>query len=259
MLPQTFHRDEVEAHFGSLPARYFQIHQAKEISTDMTLAHRFMHQQIEEEDKALEPVVAWHNERDRGYTTAKICTWDRAGLFSTLAGSFSAAGINILSAQIFSREDGIVIDTFCVTDARAGGVVNRESREKFEHILRKALSADEPVDFRALIARQKFARPLYQALSGERMPTRIFFDNETSENRTVIDMETEDQLGLLYVTSQTLAEVGLDISLAKISTEKGAAIDTFYVGELDGQKVLHPDRQKYIAGKLLGALKTLEV
>jgi [protein-PII] uridylyltransferase len=259
MLPRTFHRDEVEAHFGSLPARYFQIHQAKEISTDMTLAHRFMHQQIEEEDKALEPVVAWHNERDRGYTTAKICTWDRAGLFSTLAGSFSAAGINILSAQIFSREDGIVIDTFCVTDARAGGVVNRESREKFEHILRKALSADEPVDFRALIARQKFARPLYQALSGERMPTRIFFDNETSENRTVIDMETEDQLGLLYVTSQTLAEVGLDISLAKISTEKGAAIDTFYVGELDGQKVLHPDRQKYIAGKLLGALKTLEV
>jgi UTP:GlnB (protein PII) uridylyltransferase len=52
--------------------------------------------------------------------------------------------------------------------------------------------------------------------------------------------------------------VGLNISLAKISTEKGAAIDTFYITERDGQKVLHPDRQKYIAEKLLAALRALE-
>jgi [protein-PII] uridylyltransferase len=256
MLPRTFHRDEVEAHFGALPARYFQIHQAKEVFADLALAHCFMHRQIQEADKALEPVVSWHNEPDRGYTTAKICTWDRAGLFSIITGSFSAAGINILSAQIFSREDGIVIDTFYVTDARMGGIVARDSREKFESTLRNALVGEE-TDFTSLIAKQRFTRPLYQSLSGERIPTRIFFDNETSENRTVIDIETEDQLGLLYATSQTLTEVGLDISLAKISTEKGAAIDSFYVSERDGQKVLHPDRQKYIAEKLVGAMKRL--
>jgi [protein-PII] uridylyltransferase len=257
LLPRTFHRDEVEAHFGTLPPRYFQIHHAKEIFADLALAHRFMHQQIEEQDKALEPVVSWHNEPDRGYTTVKICTWDRAGLFSILTGSFAAAGINILSAQIFSRADGIVIDTFCVTDAAAGGVVNREGRERFESILRKSLTGDE-VDFRALIARRKPARPLYQSLPGERIPTRVFFDNDTSENQTVIDIETEDQLGLLSAISQTLSDVGLNISLAKISTEKGAAIDTFYITERDGQKVLHPDRQKYIAEKLLAALRALE-
>jgi [protein-PII] uridylyltransferase len=215
-----------------------------------------MNQQMEVEDKALEPVVNWHNEPDRGYTTVKVCTWDRAGLFSTVTGSFSAAGINILSAQIFSREDGIVLDTFCVTDAAAGGVVHREAREKFEHILNQVL-VGEGVDFRALIARQKSARPLYQALLGERMPTRIFFDNDTSENRTVIDLETEDHLGLLYGVSEALAEAGLDITLAKISTEKGAAIDSFYVSERDGQKVLRAERQKLIAERLLAALNEL--
>jgi len=215
-----------------------------------------MHQQIVEEDKALEPVVSWHSERDRGYTTAKVCTWDRAGLFSTITGTFSAAGINILSAQIFSRTDGIAIDTFYVTDAKAGGVIGREARDKFEAILRKALVGEE-VDFPALIARQKTARPLYQSLPGERIPTRVFFDNETSEIRTVIDIETEDHLGLLYAVSQTLSEIGLDISLAKISTEKGAAIDSFYVSERDGQKLLHPDRQKYVADKLMTALRGL--
>jgi [protein-PII] uridylyltransferase len=98
---------------------------------------------------------------------------------------------------------------------------------------------------------------LYQSPAGERLPTRISFDNETSENRTVIDLETEDHLGLLHTVSRALTEAGLDISLAKISTEKGAAIDSFYVNERDGQKVLHPDRQKYIAEKLLNAMRAL--
>src|SRR5262249_15345407 len=147
-------------------------------------------------------------------------------------------------------------DTFYVTDAAAGGVVNREARDKFESILRKAL-VGEPLDFWALISKQKSVRPLYQSLTGERIPTRIFFDNETSENQTVIDMETEDHLGLLCAISQVLADAGLDISLAKISTEKGAAIDSFYVSERDGQKILRPERQEYIAEKLLSALKAL--
>ncbi len=256
LVPRTFHEDEVQAHFDSLPARYFQIHQAKQIFADLALAHRFMHQQIDEEDKALEPVIAWHNEPDRGYTTAKVCTWDRAGLFSIITGSFSAAGINILSAQIFSRNDGIVLDTFEVTDGTAGGVVNREARERFEKVLNEAL-AEEQHDFGSLIARRKSARPLYQSLSGERIPTRIFFDNDTSERRTVIDLEAEDHLGLLYAAAHALTEAGLDISLAKISTEKGAAIDSFYVAETDGQKVTDPERQRLIAGKLLSALNAL--
>jgi [protein-PII] uridylyltransferase len=88
------------------------------------------------------------------------------------------------------------------------------------------------------------------SLEGERIPTRIHFDNDTSENRTVIDIETEDHLGLLYVISQALAELNLDISLAKISTEKGAAIDSFYVGEADGQKIRSGERQTVIAEKL---------
>lgn len=258
LVPKTFGRDELEAHFGALPARYFQIHQAREVFADLALVHRFMNQQLSEGDHALEPVVNWHNEPDRGYTVVKVCTWDRAGLFSTVTGSFGAAGINILSAQIFSRADGVVLDTFFVTDAKTGALAGREARERFEAVLLKALTRpDEPLDFRALIARQKSVRSPYQPTADERIETRVFFDNETSENRTVIDVETEDKLGLLYEITHVLTGLGLDISLAKISTEKGAAIDSFYVSERDGQKVLRPERQRLIAERLLLALRQL--
>ena len=83
-------------------------------------------------------MVNWHNEPDRGYNAVKVCTWDRAGLFSKIAGSFSATGLNILSAQIFTRTDGIVLDTFIVTDARTGNLAGAEQRDKFENVLNQA-------------------------------------------------------------------------------------------------------------------------
>jgi [protein-PII] uridylyltransferase len=257
LLPEPLREDELRAHFDTLPARYFQVHAAKEILNDLMLAHRFMRLQIAEEEHALAPVVNWHNEPDRAYNAVKVCTWDRAGLFRKIAGSFSATGLNILSAQIFTRSDGIALDTFCVTDAKTGNLADSEQRDKFEAVLNKALAGEE-VDFHALIVRHKITRPIYQAYAGERIPTRAHFDNEASETRTVIEVETEDRIGLLYTISQTLSEVSLDISAAKICTEKGAAIDTFYVQELNSGKILEVDRQRAIERKLRHAIHALD-
>src|SRR5262249_376036 len=160
-----------------------------------------------------------------------------SGLFSNITGSFSAAGLNILSAQIFTRSDGIVLDTFYVTDAKTGALANKDEREKFEAVLQKVLTGGD-VDFAALIPKHGQTRPLYQSYEGDRIQAQVNFDNEASESRTAIEVETEDRVGLLHVISQALAEVDLNITAAKIVTEKGAAIDTFYVSEQDGQKVL---------------------
>jgi [protein-PII] uridylyltransferase len=249
LLPQTFSRDEIDAHFENLPPRYFQIHGSRQIVSDITLAHRFMHLQVAEEDKALEPVILWHNEPDRGYTSVQVCTWDRAGLFAKIAGSLTAAGLNILSAQIFTRKDGIIIDTFFVNDAFGAALARREEKDTFEKILNQVLTGTA-VDFPALIEKKKTLNRIYQSLDGERIPTSIGFDNENSTNCTILDIEIEDRIGLLYFISQTMAELGLDISLAKILTEKGAAIDTFYITTWDKQKITDLDQQKFIEARL---------
>ena len=256
-LPQTFGEDELHAHFEHLPPRYFQLHNAREIAHDLGLTHRFMHLQLTEEDQALEPVISWHNEPDRGYTTLKICTWDRLGLFSKITGSLSAAGINILSSQSFTRNDGIALDTFYVADAEGGRLVTHEGRDRFENVLLKVLT-EQPVDLPALIAKQRTARPLYQSHEGERIPTRIDIDSNSSDTRTIIEVETEDRIGLLYAISQVFTELEINIAVAKILTERGAAVDTFYVADILGRKIEEAPLLKLIERRLHEAIRALD-
>lgn len=257
MLPRTIDEEEISAHFGALPARYFRIHEPRQIATDVALSHRFMHNQLVEQDQALEPVIDWHNEPDRGLTRLRLCTWDRPGLFSRIAGSFAASGINILSAQIFSRNDGMALDSFEVTSGRTGNVATKEERARFEELLLRALSG-EKVDFRGQILKPSSAKKVDRAwLEGQSLPIQVRFDNETSDDSTVIDIETEDHLGLLYTIAEVFVTLHLDIQLAKIVTEHGAALDSFYVTDEDGEKVLSTHRQQFIESRLREAIRQL--
>jgi [protein-PII] uridylyltransferase len=248
--PPTFDPAEIQAHFNNLPPRYCQINDAKEILGDVTQVHRFIQLQLSEaEDNALSPIITWHNERDRGYTTVKLCTWDRERLFTQITGCLSAAGFNILGAEILTRADGIILDTFYITDARTGELANREEREKFENLVQKILTG-APVDLPALIAKVRSAPAIFKSLEGERIATVVELDNATSDTRTIVDLQAEDRVGLLYDVSRALAELNVNIHLAKILTEKGAAIDTFYVAERDGSKLLDPERQKTFKQRL---------
>ena len=251
MLPRTIGAEEVGAHFENLPHRYFRIYQARQIAVDVALSHRFMHKQVEPTQDALEPVLDWHNEPDRGLTRMRVCTWDRPGLFSRIAGSFAASGVNILSAQIFSRTDGLALDSFEVTSGRTGNAVTKDERERFEELLLRALSG-EKVDFRQALLRPSSSMKKQERawMEGQAMPTTIRFDNATSEDSTVIDIETEDRLGLLYEIAEVFAELRLDIYLAKIITEHGAALDSFYVVDADGGKISSLHRQQFIESRL---------
>lgn len=253
-LPPSVGQEEIQAHFGHLPGRYFRALSARDLAADLLLVHRFLRQQADPHANRLAPMLGWHDAPDRGCSVVKVVAWDRPGLFSKLAGSFSAAGINILSAQVFTRTDGIVLDTFQVTDPYLGGPVDARLHSRFEQLVRRALT--EHLEVAALIAAQKPPPPIGRPPSGVSIPTRITFDNSLSEHHTVLEIVTEDRVGLLYAISRELADCGLDIVLAKIATENGAAIDTFYVTELDGGQLTDGARQQQVEDHLRAALAT---
>jgi [protein-PII] uridylyltransferase len=62
-------------------------------------------------------------------------------------------------------------------------------------------------------------------------PTRITVENKTHPSYTLVQIQTPDRLGLLYELLSAFGEERVSIALSRISTEKGAAIDTFYVAD----------------------------
>jgi [protein-PII] uridylyltransferase len=62
-------------------------------------------------------------------------------------------------------------------------------------------------------------------------PTRITVENKTHPAYTIVQIQTPDRLGLLYDLLSAFGKENVSIALSRISTEKGAAIDTFYVAD----------------------------
>lgn len=257
ILPSTFQSDEINAHFDHLPPRYFHINSHRDIAADMQLVHRFMWNQLGMEDRnALSPIIMWRDESDIGCTSTRIASWDRLGLFSTIAGAFAASGLSILTARGFTRADEIVLDTFEVVSADSGQPATKKQREVFESTLERALTDED--EFIGKIADRNNSRSLQELYGEDRMETVVRFDNDTSETFTVIDLETEDRVGLLYTVSSALAELNIDIDLVKITTEKGAAMDSFYVEEQGGGKLTEKRRLVAVESKIRSAILGLD-
>lgn len=230
---------EIKAHIDSLPERYFTVNSEEEVFIDLQLVHRFLELQFSESENPLTPIVHWELKESRGYALVKVCTWNRKGFFAKLAGSIAVNGLTILSAQIYSRFDGIIIDTVIVVDATTGRIPNSKKRHQFEEMLEESLTS--LVQFDTLLKKRGFKRSSSEIALEDVIESSIKIDNELSEQYTVIDVVTPDEPGLLYYISQKLSDLNLDIWLAKISTERGAAIDTFYVTEVEGGKISDPD------------------
>lgn len=179
--------------------------------------------------------------------------WDHSGLFARLTAALAAAGLNIFSAEIYTRADHLALDRFYVSESRSGGPASAPALAAFAALAEKALAGE--VSLPELLQRAREFRATVPVRPT--IPTRITFDNQASAKRTILEIQSHDRLGLLAVLASTLADLDVDISLAKINTHHGVADDVFYVTDSDGQPVLAPERQELIRARLIAALAEL--
>lgn len=251
--------EEIYSHFELMPASYYINTSAEEISRHLMLIHRFLTRQLEVEDaeEALVPVVDWQSFPAQGCSQVSICTWDRLGLFSKICGSFASADLNILRANIYTRGDHVVLDIFDVCDRNLAAVTDQKAIQAAEAMLERTLTHREHIDFHQVLARLRGTRGQMPKIREASVPTVIEFDNDTSKSRTIIETQAEDRIGLLYTLTKTMSDLGLDIGFARISSEKGAALNTFYVQDQLGNKVTDPERLATIKSKLEAAINLL--
>ncbi|MEI7958006.1 MAG: [protein-PII] uridylyltransferase, partial [Verrucomicrobiota bacterium] len=224
---------EVDAHFLFMPEVYFNSFEEIAIASHIRLFRTFF--EAREED-GLTPAIRWIARPDRGHSELWVCTWDRRHLLAKIAGSLAVAHLNILSADIYTRGDNLVFDVFRVCDTKFEAVTNAKDIALVEDTLVESLS-NEDFDFSAALQKAMNRRPYHLSQELE-FPTRIVVDNDAHPIYTVVDIQTPDRLGLLYNILTGFGEVGLNIALSRIATEKGAAIDSFYVTNAKGNKIV---------------------
>jgi [protein-PII] uridylyltransferase len=184
---------------------------------------------------------------EQGVTEVLVHARDRTGLFASLAAAFSVAGANILSARIYTAQDGTVFDVFAIqtTDVRPFG-------------------ADNPATLRALLDRLTRAAGVDCEAPATKMASRrmaafaidpwVRFDNDLTPVATVIEASGRDRIGLLAELASVCADAGVAIVSAHIDTHGERATDVFYVQESAGGQITQPRRIAALQAKLEAVL-----
>jgi [protein-PII] uridylyltransferase len=82
------------------------------------------------------------------------------------------------------------------------------------------------------------------------VPPVVEVYHEIDLKRTIIEVQAQDQIGLLYRMARVIFEHNFDITFARIGTERGIAIDTFYVESTNQEPVEDTDRLRSLRDAL---------
>ncbi|MDF1580110.1 MAG: [protein-PII] uridylyltransferase [Desulfuromonadales bacterium] len=185
------------------------------------------------------------------FSSVMVTTLDQPGLFSLITGVLAANGINIVGARVHTLKNGIALDILQVQGPNDNVLVDKRKWRKVEDQLCAVIEGRERVD--RLVERRRAG-----LFSGERpkprRPTRVVIDNATSVDHTIVEVYTEDKVGLLYEITKTLLDLGVYIAVSKISTKVDQVADTFYVTDIFNQKIHSDERLDELRQALSGRL-----
>lgn len=227
--------EEVEAHFSLLPERYFVNTSANEAILHLNMINRLL-SQIQNADSigSLSPIIDWRDDKNLGMSVINIVTWDRAGLFYKLAGALTLSELAIISTRAISRKDHISIDTFYVVDLDGKYVSDPKVKETFKEKVEDVLVRGKDLADEIFALEKKYLQANTKPIKlPSPFPPSVEVYHELSLHRTIIEVQAKDQIALLFKITQLITDKGFDISFARIATERGIAMDTFYIENIN--------------------------
>ncbi|WP_150539765.1 bifunctional uridylyltransferase/uridylyl-removing protein GlnD [Actinobacillus vicugnae] len=190
------------------------------------------------------PMVLVSNEYARGATEIFVHCEDKPHLFARIAQALSQKKISIHDAQIITCDNGLVFDSFIVTEL-SGAELNEDRCKRVQQSLQSVLTDAENVSFKLLkkpVKHQSFKRA-----------TKVKFLSDEHPNQTSFELFTLDREGLLAQVSHIFGQLELVLVNAKITTI-GERVEDFFVVCTTQNQALNKAQQKLLKESLLAEL-----
>ncbi len=228
ILSDQLPREVIDLHLETMPDDYLHTADSSDIVDHIRLVEK-----KGEDDFAIQFI----DHPSGGFFDLILCGQSNAGLFKDLVGTLTARALNILSAQIFSRQDGLVIIVAQVGSQAAinifGSVENvwKEIEKNLKDLLNQTTTLRDLLKERT--------RLLNETTRKAAIEPRIQVENYSETPHTLIRIEARDHPGMLYKIAHAFRNFGIRPHRAKIATRGGRGIDVFSVS-LDGRKLNFP-------------------
>jgi len=173
-----------------------------------------------------------------------VVTPDRPGLLWRVAGAVALHRLEVRSATVAS-DAGVAVQELVVQPAFRA----EPDPARVEDDVRRAL--DGRLDVEPRLAER--AR-LYAGRPVDPVHTRVLFDDAASRDATVVEVRTADAPGVLYRIALAIADCGLDVRSARMSTLGHEVVDAFYVVDAAGGPVTDVALREGVERALLARL-----
>ena len=165
--------------------------------------------------------------------TLTIMEIDRPGVFGRVAGALSLCGLDVLEA-VAHTDFGMVLAVFRVSPSTTREIDWDSVCVFVQDSVRGRI---------AIAARLSERMKTYYLQSSQNFPDRVVgtdvkIDNETSSTATVVEVSAPNGMGLLYQITRALSSLDLNILSAKVQTLGSDVVDSFYVLDNEGKKII---------------------
>lgn len=222
---------------------------------DISYVFHFTQTEINDHIKEIEKGsrVSIFFKENENFTNITVVTKDSTMLLARLCGSLAINDLDIHDAKIFTRKDGIVIDNFNVTDFRSHELVSTKKYEAIIKTIEKSISGELNIEKEFEKVKSKWKRLINTKTN---LTNTIEIDFEEHEKFTIIDIYSPDKIGLLYTITHKMADLGLSVAFAKITTKVDGVLDAFYIQKNNGLK-LRKSEYEFIRSELFNEIKKI--
>lgn len=218
---------------------YFLRHTSEEIvwHTEGILKHK---------DKQ-QPLILVNKKSSRGNSLVFIYMKDSKHIFSTTTRTIEKLGLNVLDARIITTENDFVLDTFVVLEDNGKPIKTEDRSNEVKRRLLKSLNSTES------FPQQEEWRQNRQ-LNNFNMQSRVIFEKDEKNNRTIMEIKTVDRPGVLSRISTAMDLCGAKLQGAKIATYGERVEDIFYLRDDENNAIEDPLKFECLESSILEAL-----